>query len=251
LKGLTPSRSPFFGQRGFTLVEIILAMIIFSTIGLYLLRTFSPATRAAADARQLSQLSLYLQDQVTYSKILGFWVWSGDTETANNSAHPIAVWQSRLATLGYTGRAQMAVTFLKYSDTVLVPFETEPFDGNEPRDKVAVSFTLFTTKNQPVTETVYLMLASTEVKAWATLHVIRRALLMYAADHGGSYPATGALATALVGAYLDEIPNDPFTSEQEKVTHQEEIVDWFYENNGGVVTLAANAQRSRVVSVLP
>jgi len=234
------------------MVELVLAMVILSTILLYVLRTFAPATIAATDERQLSQLSFYLQDQVTYSKSLGFWVWNGDTaSTTNNQAHPIEVWKSRLATMGYTGPAKMDVTFLKYSGSNLVPFATVPFDGDEARDKVKVAFTLFTSQNQPVTETLYLMLSPTEQHCWATLRIIKVALMMYAADNAGAYPATGALATALVGTYLDEIPNDPFTSVQSKITHQEEIVDWFYENNGGIVTLAANSNRSTVVTVFP
>ncbi len=243
-------RSRVHVERGFTLVEIVLALVIFSTVMIYVLRTFGPAATAATDERQLSQLSWYLHDQVAYTQAVGFWVWSGDTSTTTNTAHPVQVWASRLATMGYTGRAQMSVTFLKYTGSDLQPFATTPFDGNESRDKVAVSLTLFTTENQPVTETFYLMLAPTETKTWAALRSIKRALLMYEADHG-SYPATGTLSTALVGTYLDEIPNDPVTSEQEKVTHYEEIVDWFYENNSGIVTLAANSQRQTVLSIFP
>lgn len=236
-------------SMGFTLVELVLAIVILSTIVLYLLRVFAPATTATTDAAEMSQLSYYLKDQTAYIQSTGFWVWDGDTLAANNAAHPIALWQSRLSELGYSGQAQMAVSFLKYSGETLVPFDTTPFDGNEPRDKVLVTLTVFTTKNQPVSTQFYLMMAPTEQKCWAALHIVKRALLMYAADHGGAYPATGTLATALVGAYLEEIPNDPFTTTLSKSTHMEEIVDWFYENNAGVVTLAANSKRNTVVSV--
>ena len=236
-------------SRGFTLVELVLAIVILSTVLLYLLRVFAPATESTTDMRQRAQLSLYLQDQTTYIQSMGFWVWTGDTASANNAAHPISVWQSRLSEWGYSGRAQMAVTFLTDSGGSLLPFATMPFDGESPRDKVQVTLTLFTSENHPVTESFYLMLAPTEKICWATLHILKRALLMYAADHGGSYPATASWAAALVGSYVDEIPNDPFTTTLPKVTHQEEVVDWFYENNAGTVTLASNVKRSTVVSV--
>ena len=67
---------------------------------------------------------------------------------------------------------------------------------------------------------------------------------MYASDNSGAYPATSNFATALIPAYLNEIPNNPFTSLQGKVTHREEAVDWFYQNNSGTITLAPKHTQS-------
>jgi type II secretory pathway pseudopilin PulG len=198
--------------HGFTMIELVLSILILSTVIVTALKIFSPTTTVSAKSQELSKLTYYLQDQSERIKATGFWVWEGDTASANNNAmHPIMVWQTRLATLGYTGRAKMAVSFLKYSGNTLIPFTNNArFDGINPRNTVQVTLTLYTSQNQPISESFVLTSSPTDVKCWANLAIIKRALLMYAANNGGAYPATTSIADQLVGTYIDEIPNDPY-----------------------------------------
>ena len=58
----------------------------------------------------------------------------------------------------------------------------------------------------------------------------------------GAYPSTAQGLGKLVDLnYLDEIPNNPFTAAQAKVSHTEEATDWEYTNNTG----------TRVISLRP
>jgi type II secretory pathway pseudopilin PulG len=232
------------------MVELVFSILILSTVIIVAAKIFSPTTTASAKSQERSRLTYYLQDQTERIKATGFWVWEGDTASANNNVmHPITLWKTRLETLGYTGRAKMSVSFLKYSGTTLVPFtNNERFDGTNPRDKVQVTLTLYTSQNQPISESLMLTSSPTTTKCWANLAIIKRALLMYAVQNNGAYPSTSTVADALVDTYIDEIPNDPFTTTINAVTRKEEIVDWYYQNTGGTITLSANSHRNTITT---
>ncbi|WP_176961825.1 prepilin-type N-terminal cleavage/methylation domain-containing protein [Mariprofundus sp. NF] len=57
------------------------------------------------------------------------------------------------------------------------------------------------------------------------------------------HPATGALSELVSQGYLPNIPNDPWTSKSPAVTSTEEVVDWFYSNDGQELVLYAFSGR--------
>ena len=228
-------------HRGFSLLEMVISIAILSVVIVSCLKIFEPALKQGPLAREQTKLQNLLLAKSESIKSLGFWVWSGDTASSNNTLHPIKDWQTQLQALGYTGRAQMSTTFYKESSGNLTPFSGTDFDGNTPRDKVKVVLTLYTSQNQAVTASVYAVMEPTVPKLQAALAILEKAIRMYGADHSNTYPATDL--SALVPTYLLEIPNDPFTTETVKLTHTEEITDWYYVNSSNVVTLAANSHR--------
>ena len=233
-------------KNGFTLIEVVVSVFLLGTLLSLFTAIYSNVLIHNAGTRELERLNNVLRDKIESTQSLGFWVWDGDSINSYPTAHRLTEWTTRLNTLGYSGRAVMDTVFLKEESGDFVPFSGDNFDGDFPRDNVRVTFSVYTSKGGGISQEINLVLLPSISHAWAQLYIIKTGLALYAEANSGSYPATGTWDTDLVSTYLDEIPNDPFTTEQEKTTHIEESIDWFYENNSGVITVSAQSHRSTV-----
>lgn len=236
-------------NNGFTMIEMVLALLLFSAVMMGALSVFAPSVYTHVTNQERTQLSLILGQQKEHINTIGFWVWDGDSDSPPaNTSHPINTWKQKLTDQGASPRITMNTIFIKPSGNSLVPFDSQPFDGDQDRNMVTVTLAAYSTTGSVATDSITLFSKPALSSAWSQLYILKRALVMYAADNGGSYPATASFASALVPAYLDEIPNNPLTSLQTKSSHVEESSDWFYENASGTITLAANSHRSQVHS---
>lgn len=223
-------------------MELIVSLSIMATVLLIVFNIFSLAVKSTAYSEEYIRLNLLVKEKSEFIKSQGFWVKDVDT---SQPAFPLnkddlaVIWKNDLAKMGYTKKALIDTTFLKYQSQELVNFNGQDFDGDEQRNKVKINMTLFDAQDNPITQTMVLCLYPSEKKLKAVLSIIKNALDVYY-NENSAYPNSGNLA-ALVPNYLIEIPSDPYTEEKQKLSHTEEATDWYYTNEGSIITLIPNS----------
>jgi type II secretory pathway pseudopilin PulG len=241
-KIMAPPNKGKHSEFGFTLIELVLSLFIFTTILVVAVRILSPNLQSAGYQEESIKLNLLIKEKCELIKGTGFWVWDVDTlnpSFAGNKHDPAVKWASALQNFGYNGRGKIDVTFIKENAGVLEDFSGPEFDGNSPRNKVKIDVVLYNSQNYPITQNIELCLYPSLQKVKAIMAIIRIALDMYE-EENGSYPSNGNLDT-LVPNYLIEIPNDPYTEEKEKDSNTNEITDWYYNNSMNTITLSPNS----------
>ncbi len=237
---------------GVLLLELVIAIAILSGVVLALVAVLSPGLRSLAYTKEYNDLQLLLKHKCEKICATGFWLQNVDTQSpvfAGNPSDPAEIWKSELAANGYTRQAKIDVVFLKEVSGQLVDFSTSPFDGNLARDKVRLTLTLYSSTGGAITQQMALFLYPSDEKVYALITFLKNRLKTYAYQNSGNYPASDRL-DLLVSTYISEVPNDPHTLERVKVTHKEEMTDWYYNNNTTTrtITLAANSRRSLAIS---
>jgi type II secretory pathway pseudopilin PulG len=233
--------------NGFTFVELVFAIFIFSVVITVSITLFAPSLKTSDNTEEFIKINLLVKEKCEMLRSVGFWIWDVDTSNPTfpgNPYDPAVKWAEDLAKAGYTKRGLIDVTFLKENSNDLVSFAFPDFDMYTARNKVQIDVTLYTRDNQPLTQTIVLFLYPSLKNTRALMNIMRTALEQYAYNNSGIYPATNELQS-LISSYLAEIPNDPHTTEKIKITHTEESTDWEYINDAvSTITLSPNSHRT-------
>lgn len=232
-------------KSGYSLIEVTIALLVFSIVMSIALAIFPPAITSTSRAEEYSKLNFLLKEKLELIRGTGFWLWDVDTTTpkyTGNPYDPAVSWANDLANIGYTRKAEINVTFLKQSGSELLDFSGVEFDGTSPRNRVKVNITLYDLNNNALSRSTMLTLYPSAQKVQSVMYLMKLALLQYNHENG-SYPLTGNLGLLVDNGFLAEIPNDPYTGSKLKTTHKEELSDWYYDNTGGTITLSPISHR--------
>jgi hypothetical protein len=234
-------------SKGFTLVELVVSLIFLSLVLVTSIKVFDPALKTTAHTQEYLHINLLTKRKAEELKAFGFWIWDVDTNApvhTGNPYDPAERWKTQLSDIGFSNRGVINVVFQKEVTGNLEDFAGAEFDGNEPRNKVNIAVALYTQAGKGITHNIFLSVSPSEYKLKSILYILKKALNMYYQDQAPpAYP--NSLDELVDSNYLAEIPNDPFTDEKNKITHKEELSDWYYVNSisSGNITLAANSHR--------
>jgi type II secretory pathway pseudopilin PulG len=237
--------------NGFLLIEIIMSLVVLSLVAVTIMTVFSASFRSNAYSKEITRIRHVIKLKQEQIQSLGFWVKDVDTDAPvfpGNAADLAVVWKTELAAHGFSNRAVISTTFLKYSGGALTNFSASEFDTIETRDKVRVSVGLYSSRGGLISQDMTMFLPPTNQKLRAVLYIFQSALNQYYIETS-AYPATNGL-DALVSTYLAELPNDPYTTEKAKTTHVEEETDWSYVHTAvsNLIEISANSHPEIVVS---
>jgi len=239
-------------QQGFLLVELLISMMILSTVVITFLVVIVPALRSFNTSREYTVLSQALNRKANEIKSLGFWIWDVDTDAPNypgNAYDPAVKWAADLANFGLSNRGTIQVTFLKEVSGNLVDFSGADFDGNQPRDKVRVELSIGNSLGTTLDQSLVLFLAPIRRHQKSIQEFIRTALHMRFTETG-FYPTDIGNFNQMISSYLVEIPNDPYTLEKPKsASHDDEITDWYYDHNTVLDTITFAASENLAASM--
>jgi type II secretory pathway pseudopilin PulG len=236
--------------QGFLLVEVIMSIVLLSTIAITFVSVFAPGFFSAIYHKESFEVNQLIKQKGEELQALGYWVWDVDTESPafpGNADDPAVKWKAYLQSRDFDSQAVMTTTFLKDVSGTLTDFSGD-FDGNNARDKARVNISLTTSTGGTISQDILLFMRPTTPKLKASIYIIQTALKIYNTENAG-YPATGQL-NLLVPSILDEIPNDPFTNEKDKTTHIEEVSDWKYEkfSSPDFISISPNSHPEIVVT---
>jgi type II secretory pathway pseudopilin PulG len=236
-------------QNGFSLLEMLASVTLLIVVLVLSATILSKHFQKNFESEEKTKLTFIINQKIERIRTLGFWIWDVDTQSpqfAGNAKDPAVEWGAELSQLGID-RGQIAVTFLKVVNDELANFNGQEFDGNYPRNKANLKFTLTLTNGISLSREIVLYSFPAQKKLRAIMYIIKQALEIYYTQNS-NYPPSNEL-NLLVGSILAEIPNDPYTEEQEKLSHLEEIGDWYYENNAVSSQITLSPESNRDISL--
>ena len=212
-------------------------MVIFSLVITIVGVTYQHFVDATIEVDDQRVVRAELQHKLAELQTIGFWLWDLDTQApqfSGNTQDPSLQW---LANLPEGVHGKLITTFMKQDEGIIQPFSNGDFEGDMPRRLVQCHVELQAGSSLLVSENILLSVMPTVASLKGMLHLLKTALTIYYEAHAG-YPSR---LSDLVPDILEEIPNDPYTSELSKVTHFEEAQDWAYHVNPqtGILTLFA------------
>lgn len=227
---------------GFSLIELVIVIVVVAIALPFVMQGLYEGVRAIILPPQVDRPFLLASEQLEVIRNSGYWIDDIDTQVPQFPGNPYDLaesWKSRLdadnRSFSSAVNGKVEVTYLK--GAALAPFSGAQFDGNEKREKRKIRITVTLDGKTGVIDT-YQMTYPTEARLLAILRRIKLALLQYQYNNAGSYPLS---LSSLVPTYLPELPNNPYTITQAKVTHLEEILDYSFSNVSGIRTLLANS----------
>ena len=135
-------------------------------------------------------------------------------------------------------------TLTKYKYNYIIDSYYESFDHNFDLMKIIINHSSF---NYPFY--LYLSTSATKQVLNGLISSIKLALDSYFQVYG-EYPPSRRLDYLISGGILNQLPNNPYTSNNEisNLNEMNHITDWHYINNGGVLTLFAYTHPNILIS---